>query len=76
LHWIGVYVVQSFYPLPMAQKLLALGTGWAAVAAASWAIYAWTDRPLERLRHAYVQRLTNGSTKVHVHEAERVSPGR
>lgn len=46
------------------------------VAAASWAIYAWIDRPLEKLRHAYVQRSTRGPARVHAQEAEHVSPGR
>lgn len=76
VHWVGVYVVQSFYPLPMAQKLLALGAGWAAVGAVSWAIYAGIDRPLEKLRHAYVQRLTRAPANVRTQEAKRAFPGR
>lgn len=75
VHWVGVYAVQSFYPLPMAQKLLALAMNWGAVAAVSYAIYVWIDRPMERLRHAYVQKMTRAPGGVRALEAERAVPG-
>lgn len=76
VHWVGVYVVQSFYPLPLGHKVLALGIGWAVVGAVSWAVYAGIDRPLERLRHAYVQRLTCGPAEAHAQESERAPASR